>query len=999
MKRRYLFLFLLFSTFFRDAEGGEGRWLLRWKRLFQPSGSLVVTLSDSLIYTGSVHGEVTCLRSDDGTLLWRYGTGGAISARLVTAGDLILVGGEDGTVSALHRFSGHFRWRVRGKGAILGNIVVSEEMAVVPDAEGRIYAINLNDGAILWRVKAKGRVVAAPVVDDERVYFGAEDGVLRVVDRNDGMPVWDFTFTGALLTPPLLYDHLLYLATGDGYLYAIEARTGSKRWVCRTGSLLRSELLYVHDRHTLISGWSNRFIYAIGAEDGKVLWTVRLEDEIDEIALDAREPGLLIAGDGGVIRRVSLDGGGIVDSLRVSSSGRLSIEVDQKTLYVNDLRGYLYCFTPEEVRTDHLIPEKTGTDHSSSSPLWDYWTEEIYKGTKVGYTHVMVGDTIYDGVSAFVVRDEEVSWDGGYRRSITEAIVDRQYRPLAFERRRTEDDQAVILRGKRGERDRFIVEQGLAGGVSTEEVVLDPATVYPIFAERRALLRRAPTVGRKYTEQILDLSTLRSVPLVFEVVSFDTITVGMKHVPTVRLRIDYETDDLKRLSTEEVVTYDGRLLMSYFEVFHWETRVVPKADALAWTIPPYVDTIGVDVDLPPRWETLERFTAQFTLRAGEVNHLFPSDSRQTVALRSLQSAEITSQRLRYDGQKALPPPIRGKETDRFLKPTLYIQSDHPRIRALARSIVGSERNSWRAAIRLMSWVYNNMSGQETNVSFKSALEVLDDMEGTCSEYSVLFIALARASGIPSRAVVGLLPTGERTFGLHMWSQVYVGKWIDLDPSWNQTTVDAVHIKMAESTLAFDDLLRLNVTLQLVLSQLDTIRVVSYDAGIGPVLIEAERLFEKASQAEREMRDEEAMRFLQQIGEMPINLRTDDALEQVGEIYLRAGQREKATEIFQRVISDYPTSDTADDAMFRRARIEEEADHLPDALELLNDLVERFPDSDLADDALCYTADIYEKHFENREMAAMLYRRVTEEYVGTGWAIVAKNWLAQYDGRQ
>jgi outer membrane protein assembly factor BamB/TolA-binding protein len=871
-------------------------------------------------------------------------------------------------------------------------------MAVVPDAEGRIYAISLNDGVILWRVKAKGRVVAAPVIDDERVYFGAEDGVLRVVDRNDGMPVWDVTFKGALLTPPLLYDHLLYIATGDGYLYAIEATTGLKRWMYRTGSLLRSELLYVHEKHTLISAWSNRRIYAIGAEDGKALWTVMLEDEINDTALDVREPGLLIAGDGGIIRRVSLDGGGVVDSLRVGSSGRLSIEVDQKTLYVYDPRGYLSCFIPEEVGTDQLIPEKARIDHSSGSPLWDYWTEEIYKGTKVGYTHVVVGDTIYDGVSGFVVRSEEVSWDGGYRRSITEAIVDRLYRPLTFERRRMEDDQAVILRGKRGERNRFIVEHGLAGEVSTEEIVLDPATIYPIFAERRAFLGRAPVVGRKYTEQILDLSTLRSVPFVCEVVSFDTVAVGRKRIPAVRLRIDYETDDLKELSTEEVVTHDGQLLMSRFEVFHWETRVVPKADALAWTIPPYVDTIGVDVDLPTRWETLERFTARLTLRVGEIEHLFPSDSRQTVAPRSPQSAEITAQRLRYNGQKALPLPIRKKEIERFLKPTLYIQSDHPRIQALARSIVGNERNSWKAAVRLMSWVYNNMSGQETNVSFKSALEVLNDMDGTCSEYSVLFIALARASGIPSRAVVGLLPTGERTFGLHMWSQVYVGKWVDLDPSWNQMTVDAVHIKMAESALAFDDLLRLNVTLQLVLSQLDTIRVVSYDTGAGSVLIEAERLFERASEAEREMQDEEAMRFLQRIVELPVNLRTDDALKRIGEIYLRAGQREKATGIFRRVISDYPTSDTADDAMFRCARIEEEAGHLQDALQLLSDVVERFPDGDLADDALCAIADIYEKRFEDRERAAVVYRRVTEEYVGTGWAIVAKNWLAQYDGK-
>ena len=75
-----------------------------------------------------------------------------------------------------------------------------------------------------------------------------------------------------------------------------------------------------------------------------------------------------------------------------------------------------------------------------------------------------------------------------------------------------------------------------------------------------------------------------------------------------------------------------------------------------------------------------------------------------------------------------------------------------------------------------------MIPRDTNVRLKSTLEVLQDMEGTCSEYAALYMALCRAAGIPARAAVGFLvgPAGE--LGLHIWTQVYVGEWIDLDPS-------------------------------------------------------------------------------------------------------------------------------------------------------------------------------------------------------------------------
>jgi transglutaminase-like putative cysteine protease len=62
--------------------------------------------------------------------------------------------------------------------------------------------------------------------------------------------------------------------------------------------------------------------------------------------------------------------------------------------------------------------------------------------------------------------------------------------------------------------------------------------------------------------------------------------------------------------------------------------------------------------------------------------------------------------------------------------------------------------------------------------------------------------MCRAVGVPARVVIGLIYVDHLDgFGYHMWNEVHVNKrWVALDPSWNQTEVDAVHIKLTETSL-------------------------------------------------------------------------------------------------------------------------------------------------------------------------------------------------------
>jgi len=71
--------------------------------------------------------------------------------------------------------------------------------------------------------------------------------------------------------------------------------------------------------------------------------------------------------------------------------------------------------------------------------------------------------------------------------------------------------------------------------------------------------------------------------------------------------------------------------------------------------------------------------------------------------------------------------------------------------------------------------------------------VLDMGEGDCNEHAVLLAALGRAAGLPTRVVAGTVYL-EGFFYYHAWCEVWLGRWVPIDPAFDQFPADATHIK-------------------------------------------------------------------------------------------------------------------------------------------------------------------------------------------------------------
>ncbi|MDH3289607.1 MAG: transglutaminase-like domain-containing protein [Gemmatimonadota bacterium] len=144
-------------------------------------------------------------------------------------------------------------------------------------------------------------------------------------------------------------------------------------------------------------------------------------------------------------------------------------------------------------------------------------------------------------------------------------------------------------------------------------------------------------------------------------------------------------------------------------------------------------------------------------------------------------------------------PASGPPFDPYLVSEPLVQSKDPRIQAQARQIVGRTRDPRRAAQLLNDWVHGELAKRVT-VSVPSALEVLKTRRGDCNEHTVLYVALARAVGIPARTAAGLVYVDGR-FYYHAWPEVYLNGWVAVDPTFGQFPADASHLRFTVGGLA------------------------------------------------------------------------------------------------------------------------------------------------------------------------------------------------------
>jgi len=184
-------------------------------------------------------------------------------------------------------------------------------------------------------------------------------------------------------------------------------------------------------------------------------------------------------------------------------------------------------------------------------------------------------------------------------------------------------------------------------------------------------------------------------------------------------------------------------------------------------------------------------------RKGDGRQSYRGDGEETVlTVRARRPAAADRAR---DASRGRGPD--GRDPD--LAPTPEVDADQPAVRDLAARVVGKTRGSYQAARLLLDEVNGRLT-KAFGQSRDRASEVLAAGAGDCTEHAILFVALARAAGIPSRPVHGLVYArygdGADALYWHAWAEVRSGsEWIAMDPTFGQPVADATHILLGRGS--------------------------------------------------------------------------------------------------------------------------------------------------------------------------------------------------------
>ncbi len=420
------------------------------------------------------------------------------------------------------------------------------------------------------------------------------------------------------------------------------------------------------------------------------------------------------------------------------------------------------------------------------------WYETLREGQKIGWTQVVWTASTWQGRPTVHDRTE----------SRTRSARDMAGHLDVFETRTVIDlerDEDGTLWWQRievteaGRRSSFETTWTGAGyehvtRVADQEERVTIALDAPVHTDAEALVSARARAGTLAPGTLLSLRSLdvpgRKAHLSpVQVVGPEPVEAEEGVVPATKLIVRHpetRSEDLLWIDAE------GAFVRSQGEGGVVQRRV---SEATARRLPARAPSFGITVPSRPplaRVMSADRHWVEIELRADPERRLpeLPASpwGRIGTPVERAGGWSIPAELRAYDAPgvtRPLPLPRAGFE--RELEPTALMPCGHPDLQAAAREAVGDAADARTAAARLARWVHDVLEKESAEVAQASALQILEERRGDCSEHALLFVALCRTLGIPARLCSGYVNIGPM-WGAHAWAEIWVGAWMGADPT-------------------------------------------------------------------------------------------------------------------------------------------------------------------------------------------------------------------------
>ncbi|MFO7959282.1 MAG: transglutaminase domain-containing protein [Candidatus Brocadiia bacterium] len=440
--------------------------------------------------------------------------------------------------------------------------------------------------------------------------------------------------------------------------------------------------------------------------------------------------------------------------------------------------------------------------------LREDWYAAYLGGQKIGYTYqkaVSLPGPDGPRYRTTANQDFTISRFGQEVRLISDSVVleDETGGLINFEYAQRQATSSQTTQG-RVQGDELIVEAG-AGANLREMRLPAPEGLCP-WGLYQLQQQKGHKEGTSYTVPVFSPEFVgQSVMLTVEVGPKEVVEV-FGATKTLRRR-ESTLSVLPGMRVTEWVDEDGKPILTRMPVvpgMNVEIRLTTREVA---TAPPgRVDVMSVATIPTDRAIERPREVQRLQLR------LTPKDGQgevPDVPTGPYQSAERTDDGLtvtvaRPQGEPAAGYrlPYDGEEYAHLLRPNRWLETDDPLIGKMAREAVGEETDPAKAARLIEAYVTEHIEQKNLSLAMATAAETARQRTGDCTEHAMLAAALARAAGMPSRVMVGVVyvnvPEGSGLFAYHAWTEVYVGQWLPIDAALGG--YDATHVAFGRTDL-------------------------------------------------------------------------------------------------------------------------------------------------------------------------------------------------------
>lgn len=332
-----------------------------------------------------------------------------------------------------------------------------------------------------------------------------------------------------------------------------------------------------------------------------------------------------------------------------------------------------------------------------------------------------------------------------------------------------------------------------SGGTQRRIDIPAAKALRPVAALAEVLARADLTPGRRYELDAFDPASLARVPVKVEVIGPDDLQLLDETVTATRITLNF-----RGMIQTAWIDRNGELLRER-GLLGMRLEKTTRDEALAplglEAVPDLTEAAAITPDRPiadPHGAKRLRLRLRgpapksLLLHGGRQSHV---DGLLTIQKESLENLPDAGDARQLSALESV-----------YLRAEPLIQSDHEKIRAVVRAVLGenSELSPLEKARRLMDWIQLTIEKRPV-LSMPDAISTLENRMGDCNEHAMLFAALARAAGIPARVEAGLVYLRGK-FYYHAWNLLFLGSWVTADPLFDQLPADVTHIRLVTGSM-------------------------------------------------------------------------------------------------------------------------------------------------------------------------------------------------------